>query len=221
MKLKLLNLCCGAVRPQSTERVEWVNVDNLHKDLFIGTPERTNLDKEANYINMDVEGNDFFDYSRRNPASFDGIVASHCVEHWDCQTAASIMSQCRMLLKPHGVLLVSVPDTSYFLNFRYEDTVENAERLFGEPIHLPDGETTFFGYALWNRYHKAILCKDSLAAYFLRAGFPMPGVVSREWLGALKKQEYSKDDTLGICMHSLCSILNRLPFSLVMHGIKA
>jgi predicted SAM-dependent methyltransferase len=212
--MKLLNLCCGAVRPQSEE---WINVDNLHAAILPGTAERENLDREKNYVNLDLEKELLVGSI---PFNLDGILASHCVEHWTCGVAVTIMKECLAHLKPGGVLLVSVPDASYFRQVHDEDTVENAQRLFGEPIHLPDGETTFFGYGLWNRWHKAILTEDALWCYFKRAGFGKIYKCSIEDIGGTKapftKPESEQIDGLW----ELSQILNRLPFSLVMAGVK-
>lgn len=205
--MKLLNLACGAIRPKSVEGVEWLNVDTLRDYLIEGTPERSNLDAEPNYRNRNLltEGLSL------EMEGCDGILMSHCVEHWTCQEAAFVMHECWISLKTGGVLLVSVPDASYFRKVHDRDTVENAVELFGEPIHLPDGETTFFGYGLFNRYHKAILTEDVLWTYFVRAGF---------------RDAYNKTDFEG-CPCNTCEAglemakhLNRLPFSLVMCAIK-
>lgn len=206
--MKLLNLCCGAVRPQGEE---WINVDNLHATLLPGTPERENLDKEKNYHNRDIVRNGV----PVDLGCFDGILISHALEHFDCQAGVTIMDQCHFTLKPGGVLLVSVPDASYFRKVHAEDTVENAMRLFGEPIHLPDGETTFFGYGLWNRWHKAVLTEDALWCYFRRAGF---SDIMRLLDGYL--QNVQESETIIGAMESMVKYLNRLPFSLVMCGVK-
>lgn len=218
--MKLLNLCCGAVRPQGEE---WINVDNLHASLPLLTPERINLDCEPRYVNRDI-----VDELLPNEwdEMFDGILASHCVEHWNCQDAVRIMGCCRECLKPGGVLLVSVPDASYFRQVHDEDTVENAQRLFGEPIHLPDGETTFLGYGLFNRYHKAILTEDALWCYFKRAGF---GKIHRILVNDAG-EERAMGGKIGLlprltndasdAMFEMVEKLNRIPFSLVMAGVK-
>lgn len=192
--MKFLNLCCGAVRPQSEE---WTNADQLWEVLKPGTPERIQLDSEKNYVQMDATQPWPF-----RPDIFDGIIASHCIEHWDCQMAVYVMKQAWNHLKPSGILLVSVPDASYFRQQYLDDTPENAQRLFGEPIHLPDGEQTFFGYALWNRHHKAILNSDILWCYLKRAGFEIPADVPAEIL------------------IPLTGLLNRRMFSVEMFGVK-
>ena len=200
--MRLLNLACGAVRPQDEF---WWNVDELHSHLAPGTPERLNLDAEPRYIDHDIL--DFIPFERE---SFDGILASHCFEHWNCKKGVKVMRGCYNCLKPGGVLMVSVPDASYFRLMHSADTAENAVELFGEPIFAPDGETTFLGYALWNRFHHAILTEDALWSYFIRSGFLNKNV---ERISAIS---YYNE---GICkeMHR---ILNRRMFSLVMIGVK-
>lgn len=220
--MKLLNLCCGANRVLSDE---WTNLDQLRATLQPGTPERFHLDQELNY----VEHNVLTGALPFEDETFDGICASHCLEHWPCEEGAAVMMECRRVLKPGGVLLVSVPDASYFRKVHDEDTPENAVRLFGEPIHLPDGENTFTGYALWcPGRHKAILTEDALWHYFKRAGF---GHVSRVYLDAKAKETPDQkwwscherigdfeSAMLGMCL--MVPVLNRLPFSLVMCGVK-
>jgi predicted SAM-dependent methyltransferase len=201
--MKLLNLGCGAVRPQGEE---WINADNLHATLEPGTPERGNLDAERNYYNLDMEQLVF----PWTEDVFDGIVMSHVIEHFDCRRATEIMEQCRTMLKPGGVLLVSVPDATVFRRNWDEDTVENAERLYGEPIYLPDGHTDFLSYAGFNQFHKVLLSEDSLWCYFVRAGF------ERIW--RIKTPiEFPAEDCAA---SKLCRILNRLPFSLIMATTK-
>jgi SAM-dependent methyltransferase len=206
--MKLLNLCAGANRPQLPE---WINLDALHDVLAPGTPERFNLDQEANYVNHDLLRDGPIPFEED---TFDGVLASHCIEHWDCQEAVKIMADCRRVLKFGGVLLVSVPDARYFRDVHAQDTVENAERLFGEPIYLPDGETTFLGYGLFNRFHKAVLSYDSLWCYFVRSGFRDAGSY------CMKDIPLGYFDKFPDPLKTLASLLNRLPFSLVMAGVK-
>lgn len=197
--MKLLNLCSGAVRPQDEE---WWNLDNLHQVLAPGTPERNNLDQEPRYVNFDaLSGPLPFE-----DGTFDGIVASHCLEHWSCQDALKILRECRRVLKLSGIILISVPDSAYFRANWKDDTVENAERIFGEPIYLPDGERTFMGYALFNRFHQLVLSEDDVWCYLTMAGFIE---VARH-----------HGNYAGDCSRYMAKILNRIPFSLVMSGRK-
>lgn len=204
--MKLLNLCAGANRNLSPE---WTNLDQLLPVLAPGTHERFNLLLESNYVEHDV-------LSGPLPFpddTFDGVLASHCVEHWECNEAAKVMSECRRVLKTGGILLVSVPDTSYAREVHDRDTVENAIELFGEPIHLPDGETTFLAYGYFNRWHKMLLTEDSLWAHFIRAGFPSKSI------HRLKNCDLPHMTSLPV-LDELKSMLNRIPFSLVTAAVK-
>lgn len=203
--MTLLNLCAGAVRIVDDI---WINLDSLHDVLAPGTPERSNLDAEPNYVNWNIPQDGKLPFADE---MFDGVLASHCFEHWDCQQGVAVMRECRRVLKRHGTLLVSVPDASVFRVYEKEDTVENAVRLFGEPIHLPDGETTFANYCLWNRFHKVILTEDALWAYFLRAGFK-----------CIEKHRKEGGIMIGrpLEFRTMKALLNRIPFSLVMSAEK-
>lgn len=193
--MKLLNLGAGACRPGEP----WTNLDNLHETLLPGTPERANLDAETNYVNHDITKTLPFEDN-----TFDGILMSHVLEHFDCQEGVSIMRECYRTLKHGGELVVSVPNPRTFYTLEEYDTPENAVEVFGEPIHPGDGEITFFGYALWNRFHKSIIDSFSLWAYFRRAGFVSSNIIDQN--GQLDREVYRQ--------------LNRLKFSLVMSGIK-
>jgi predicted SAM-dependent methyltransferase len=163
--MKLLNVGCGGQRPQDEI---WWNLDNLRTQLHPGTPERTNLDKEPRYVECDL--------NRKPipflPDFFDGIVLIHVIEHFCCHDAVNVLTECRRVLKPGGLLVVSVPDAEYFLRFYDEDTKDRAEALFGEPIHDP-GFEKFFDYALFRHDHKQILTRDSLLCLVLKSGFSL------------------------------------------------
>lgn len=206
--MKLLNLACGAVRVVDDT---WTNCDNLFPVLVPGSPERENLNREANYRNCDITQTLPFE-----DGTFDGVLASHVIEHFDCQQGVAIMRECHRILKPGGVLLVSVPDANVFRELYFGDNTENAVSLFGEPIHPQDGETTFAGYALWNRFHKAILTEDSLWSYFIRAGFPY-GTIRRQNPEEIQHMEKLAESSP---FWKMAELLNRLPFSLIMAGTK-
>lgn len=201
--MRLLNLCCGAVRPQSEE---WINLDNLYPVLPIGSPERTNLENEPNFRQWEITENGKLPFEDEE---FDGIVASHCVEHWDLHQSVRVLKECWRILKYPGYLIVSVPDAAIFREKHWFDYPDLAVRNFGEPIHEADGEQTFMGYAGFNRFHKQLLSEDSLWCILYRAGFHRilcPG---------------------DLALHVTCdmletmkSILNRLPFSLILRAEK-
>jgi predicted SAM-dependent methyltransferase len=205
--MTLLNLCAGAVRIVDDT---WVNLDSLHDVLAPGTPERSNLDVEPNYVNWNIPQDGKLPFADE---MFDGIVASHCVEHWDIHQAVNVLKECRRILRPGGVMLVSVPDASVFREKWLEDKPENAVSVFGEPIFEGDGENTFMGYAGFNRHHKVLLSEDSLWCYLVRAGFEFSKIFKfypRGWLGPNSDCPTRK----------MLPVLNRIPFSLMMTATK-
>jgi predicted SAM-dependent methyltransferase len=117
-----LNLGCGATRPADGL---WVNIDNLHavfpdKDC----PERIAFDSEPHYKNADLtKGIPFEDNSA------DGIFASHFLEHLSAFNAIKFLKECRRVLKPEGVLRISVPDPEIFHRLTLSGCKD-----WGEPI---------------------------------------------------------------------------------------
>jgi SAM-dependent methyltransferase len=117
--MRLLNVGAGGNRPQTEI---WWNLDNLRTQLKEGTPERTNLDKEPRYVECDlaVQSIPFPD------EYFDGIALVHVIEHFTCHEAVDVLIKCRKVLKPGGLLIVSVPNAEYFLDVYEQDTKERA-----------------------------------------------------------------------------------------------
>lgn len=161
--MKLLNVGCGGQRPQGEH---WWNTDTLREQLPISTPERTNLDAEPRYVecNLLVQPIPFPD------DYFDGIVLVHVIEHFTCHNAALVLERCKKVLKPGGLIAVSVPDASYFVKTYAIDTKDRAIELFGEPIHDAYFDK-FFDYALFRHDHKQVLTVDSLICLLWKAGF--------------------------------------------------
>lgn len=200
--MKILNVGCGGTRPKS---LEWSNLDDLHPQLPEGTPARIALDGEPNYLNFQLlsEPMPFPD------GEFDGILASHLLEHFDAQDGLKLLKDCHRLLKPGGVILISVPNATYFKEVFPMDRNEAWPQLY----HVSDPKNpipTFHQAALWFEQHKVILNDDALWSYLVMAGFHQilrwhDGTVENTGLAAL--------DEMG---HHL----NRIPFSLVMSARK-
>lgn len=192
--MRFLNLGCGYPRISGSE---WVNLDNLHAHLKPGTPERTNLDAEPNYVNFDLLSGPlpFAD------GHFDGVLASHVFEHFDAQSAVKLMRDCRRVLANGGQLLASVPDAAYFRKVYPQDRNENWPELFGVTDYA-NPIPTFFEAALWFNEHMALFTEDVLWCYLTRAGFKP----HRLYEFPPRQEMYER--------------LNRRQFSLEMVGIK-
>jgi SAM-dependent methyltransferase len=206
--MKLLNVGCGGNRPQDEP---WWNLDCLKKALKQGTPERSNLDKEPRYVEH-LLGNGPMPFEND---SFDGCLVSHVIEHFNCHQAVVVLEDCRRILKPGGLLVVSVPDADYFLSVHDRDKPENAVELFGEPIH-DSWQPNFMRYALFHRDHLQVLTEASLMCLLIQAGFVLITTVNQamgafggipdEWLPCLKEIE---------------KIMNRRKFSVELCAIKS
>ena len=199
--MRLLNVGCGNCRPGPP----WINLDNLHDQLKPGTPERINLDKEMNYVDHNIATGSVLPFDEE---SFDGVLCSHVVEHFDCIEAALLLSRCRTVLKHGGLLVVSVPDADHFLDVYHQDTPENAVRLFGEPI-CPDEpwHKSFFDYALFYHQHKQVLTHGSVSCLLVKAGFSL----NKIFHDTLSEYEVGAE---------IEKIMNRRRFSLELCALK-
>lgn len=203
--MKLLNVGCGGNRPGEP----WTNLDCLREILKPGTPERINLDNEPNYVecNFLTKGSLPFTFDE-----FDGVLCSHVIEHFSARDAVSVLSDCRRILKPGGLLVVSVPDAAYFLDVYSQDTPENAVKLFGEPISEP-WHNKFFDYALFKEDHMQVLTWPALTCLLVKAGFPPHSVRSlRMEPGAMSMTAVESE---------IRKILNRQKFSVILKAIKS
>jgi predicted SAM-dependent methyltransferase len=202
--MKLLNVGCGGNRPQDEQ---WWNLDDLRQSLKLGTPERTNLDNEPRYVNHNLlaEGPMPFE-----DESFEGCLCSHVIEHFCCNNAVELLKDCRRILKPGGLLVVSVPDADYFLSVHDRDKPENGIELFGEPIH-DKWQPTFMAYALFHRSHLQVLTSGSLKCLLIQAGFDRTRIF--DW-----RVNHAHDVTL--VRVEIERIVNRTKFSVILHAIK-
>lgn len=199
--MKLLNVGCGGKRLADPI---WLNIDDLHSQLPVGTPARQKLDTEANYVNFDLSSGPM----PFEPGSFDGVLLAHCLEHFPAQEGVRLMAECKRVLRDGGVLMVSVPDASYFKHVYPQDKGPSTwPDLYGvsDP---PNTIPTFFSAALWFEQHHVILSEDSLWCYFTKAGF-------KDVTRALKPPVY-EDEICG----KMAALLDRIEFSLVMTGVK-
>lgn len=211
--MKLLNVGCGGNRPGEP----WTNLDCLREILKPGTPERINLDKEANYVEARIP-NDFIHYTAANLEAFDGVLCSHVVEHLTCHEAVALLYDCRRILKPGGLLVVSVPDAEYFLGVYHEDKPENAELLFGEPISADEPwQKSFFDYALFKDDHQMILTSGSLRCLLLKAGFAYNDIFNMDQKVCYYSGRYPTHESMA----DIQLIMNRRKFSLEMAAIKS
>jgi SAM-dependent methyltransferase len=202
--MSILNLGCGAVRPGPP----FINADNLRTQLIVGTPERTNLDREMNYLETTLPATLPF-----NDGHFDGILCGHVIEHFDCMDSVKILDECHRLLAPGGLLVVSVPDADYFLKVHDRDNRANAIELFGEPINPTEWWfNSFLEYGLFFGQHKQIITEGTLRCLLIRAGF---------WSGDIfQLKDYLKIREHPLPMSLIEPIMNRRKFSLELCATK-
>lgn len=192
--MQILNVGCGGNRLSAP----FINIDSLKNQFEEGCLELQQLNQEENYIDHDLRnGLPFSD------DSVDGVLASHFLEHLDLQEAWKFVAECYRVLKPGGVMVASVPNTSYFREVNHLDTKAMSGKLFGEQMDAGNPHTSFFDCALFFDEHKQALTEDSLWAILRKGGFT----------------DIEKSCT-GNVADILLSTLNRPIFSLTLWGVK-
>lgn len=175
----LLNLGCGGNRPPEAY---WINIDNLHA-IFPdpSVPERINMDAESNYKNADLsKGIPFPD------STVDGILCSHLLEHLNCQESVSLLRECRRVLKPNGVLRISLPDPNKFYTLTCKGLTD-----WGEPN---PSKMSFMEYALFFAEHKQLISKESLYCMLLVSGFSPENITESTYKNSLLDNLASLDN---------------------------
>ncbi len=81
-----------------------------NSDLYYLIPEEMNMDKNYNYINGNLCDNKF-----NLPDRYDIVIFTEVLEHLFCNDDI-IMQNIKKLIKPHGLLLISVPNALTFSN---------------------------------------------------------------------------------------------------------
>ncbi len=185
--MQILNVGCGGNRLS----LPFINIDSLKSQFAEGSRELDQLNAEENYVDHDLtKGLPYSDNS------VDGVLASHFLEHLDLQEAWKFVAECYRVLKVEGVMVASVPNTSYFREVNHLDTKANSGKLFGEQMDAGNPHTSFFDCALFFNEHKQALTEDSLWAILRKGGFTdiaksCTGNVADILLGALNRPVFS------------------------------
>lgn len=199
----ILNLGCGATRPPEP----FVNVDTLIAEHLFSGPEVEQLHAEANYVEYNILTTPWPWVSDRA----DGILASHVLEHFNCLEALSVVRECHRVLRPGGVLRVSVPDAVYFRSVYHEDCAANAERLFGQPLYEQERYSTMMDYALFFIGHRQVFSEDTLWCMLANGGFTPSHIYRVQSQQTMQGTETARQ---------MAAQDNRALFSLYMEGVK-
>lgn len=204
--MRILNVGCGSIRPPEP----FINLDNLRTQLPPGTGARVALDQQKNYVEHDL----FNDHLPFPQDLFDGVLLAHCLEHFRLQKGVKLLADCRRVLKPGGVLLVSVPDASYFRKVHPEDRNENWPRLF-DTTDPKNPIPTFMAAALFFEQHEVVFTEDGLWCCLVQSGFSPESVsrISSDWL---LEERTGEGDAFSL----MAERLDRVKFSLVMRARK-
>lgn len=103
---------------------------------------------------------------RNDSANF--IYASHCLEHFSHREVLFVLEEWHRVLKPGGILCLSVPDFELMLDI-YFDNNKSTDSIIAPLMGGQDYKYNF---------HKTVFNHESLSALLLQAGFSFV----RKWL---------------------------------------
>lgn len=156
----------------------WMNIDNtwnihlsrhstlkkiLHS-LHIISTETYKTTWPASIIKHDIRKSLPFEHS-----SIDYVYSSHFLEHVTKEEAQTILKNIHQILKPSGLLRVTVPDM-YYLAKRYTSHEINVDTFLNETMIVKGKPATLFE-SLFSHSHKWMYDNDSLTDFLLSAGF--------------------------------------------------
>jgi predicted SAM-dependent methyltransferase len=141
----------------------WINTDDL-TFLKQESPEWVNLSREGNFVNSWGSAMPF------KAAVFDGILLSHVLEHMDCHACVKVLKECHRILKPEGVVRISIPCAK-----KFHDLTTIGFTAWGEGSWNDSNPSysrmTFMEYALFFLGHVQVMSLDSIKCMLYLAGF--------------------------------------------------
>ena len=181
-----VNLGCGPFAPPG-----WLNVDGSWNAWFTHHKHLRQALELVGVINASNQGADWqvsplvHDLSKPLPFpdnSVSAIYASHVLEHLYRNQAMALLSECKRVLKPGGVLRLVVPDLHAlvveYLNSKNNGSSRSAadnlnEKLAFRPPAPRAGNGFVRFYHLWKDFHshKWMYDSESLSSYLEGAGF--------------------------------------------------
>lgn len=215
-----LNLGCGPDAPTG-----WINVDGSWNAWFSHHKHLRQMLEIVGIINSTNQGAKWkvnplvHDLGRPLPfadEAFSAIYASHVLEHLYRSQAQALLSDCRRVLRPGGIVRVVVPDLHSMVEKylqcsregdKYAADTLNARLAFRSPAP-PAGNILTRAYAIWKDFHshKWMYDANSLAYYLEVAGFrdiSRKGYLSSDISGIEEVEQADRVlDGAGICIEA-------------------
>lgn len=135
----------------------WTNIDKLNLSEFA---------KQNGYIFRQEDISNHVPYENN---SVDIIIASHFLEHLDRNEGKKFLLECSRVLKPKGVIRLTVPDTE-LITKKYIDKSISEYRHFNVGVEKSDDDTQSL-YELLLSGHRTVYDYESLSKLLSRVGF--------------------------------------------------
>ena len=156
----------------------WINIDNTwnihlsrHKtlkkilhSLHIISNETYKTTWPASIIKHDIRKSLPFE-----PSSIDCVYSSHFIEHVTKEEACTILKNIHKILKPSGLLRITVPDM-YHLAHKYTSHEINVDTFLNETMLVKAKPATIFE-SVFSHSHKWMYDKKSLQDLLQSTGF--------------------------------------------------
>ena len=135
----------------------WINIDKINLSEFA---------EQNGYIFRQEDISNHIPYGNN---SVDIIIASHFLEHLDREGGKKFLSECSRVLKPKGIIRITVPDTE-LITKKYIDKSISECGHFNAGVEKSDDDTQSL-YELLLAGHKTVYDFDSLSKFLSKTGF--------------------------------------------------
>lgn len=185
---------------------KWPRTSNGKLLLHIGcgeidSPEFVNVDAQP-YPHVHVVKNDITDLPMFDTGTVDLVYMCHILEHLSLSDLSATLIEMHRVLKPDGVLRVSVPDFDYVIDI-YEDTGRQIQAIMAPLLGSHR-----------NAYdiHHIVFNREWLSAQLKQAGFSLV----REWVPEHCEHHDFEDWASNCIVYGS----NEYPISLNLEGVK-
>jgi predicted SAM-dependent methyltransferase len=161
-----------------------------------------------NWLNCDInlQSDCYVDLNKRLPfkdSSVDYIYSEHVLEHFDYQKGKEIIEECYRVLKPNGIVRISMPDLDFYLENmsneidpEIQDFIMEHKKSFIELKDCPSNMNTMLNFIINSCGHKYVYRAQTFIKLAKELGFKNAMQVE-PGRSEYEEFDYLEDNTMG------------------------